>query len=347
MLHEAEEQLKSIIQASKKEALLPHEKEAVKSHVMHFMKEHPVKPKTGLLGWPAMFMSMAHAPAMRYVSLAAMAVLIGGGSVAFAAQHAQPGEFLYSVKTGVSEKVLALTLFSDQAKAEYQINLAQLRLQETETAAAQDKLNDQTSAEVRQLFNDHVTDIQNNIIKINAKEDARVSLRLNSQLEALLKAHAKIIDNLAEKKQGSQAAAIKNILSDLKDKTDEITKNREQSESNVSVAISSNSKINAENKVKEAQAAVAEAGAAIGAAAVSESVRQKALADLAIASHNMIDGKAKLESQDYAGAFILLQNAVRLAQEVNIYISSESRLELKFNSPAALSVPLKLHTINN
>lgn len=339
---ETEQQIKNIIKGSKKEYLSPQEKEAIKSHLIHFIKQHPAQaPRPAVFTWLGLIQAINARPALRYVSLVAMVVLVGGGSVAFAAQNAQPGEFLYSVKTGVSEKVLALTLFSDQAKAEYTINLAQLRLQETETAAAQDKLNDQTTAEVRLLFNDHVTDIQNKIVKINAKEDARVSLRLNSQLEALLKAHAKIIDTMAGKKQGSQATAIKNILSDVESKTGEITKNRQESESRVSLQASENAKVNAENKIQEADAELQEAEALIVGAIVSEHSRQKARTDLVAVRQSITEGNAKLATGDYTGAFIIFQNAVRLAQEINIYISNESKLKLQFNLPGAL-----INTIN-
>ena len=91
MIDNTEQKLRNIIHSSKKESLLPSEKEVIKSNLLHFIKQNPIKEKREFFHWPAVFMSMANAPTVRYVSLVAMVLVVGGGSVAFAAQNSQPG----------------------------------------------------------------------------------------------------------------------------------------------------------------------------------------------------------------------------------------------------------------
>lgn len=231
---ETEQSLKQLIGRLPKESLLPQEKEAMKLQVMRFMKEYPVQQPY----WMHAMASFLNAtPALRAVCLVAMVVLVGGGSVAFAAQHALPGDLLYPVKTGVTEKVLALTLFSNQAKAEYDINLTQLRLQEAEIIAAQNRLTAQSTQEVRTLLNDHIGDIQDRILLLKRKEDIRLRVELNAKLEAILKAHVDVIGGLAEKKQVDNSQALKDILADVKDKADKAAKLRLEDESRLDINI--------------------------------------------------------------------------------------------------------------
>lgn len=344
---ETGEQLKQILQASKLERLSPTEKDAIQYNIRQFMAKHPIQPQqTGVLAWFTSVQKVYAMPVVRSVSLAALVILIGGGGIAFAAQNALPGDALYPVKTGMTEKVLAFTLFSDQAKAEYDIDLAQLRLQETETVAAQNKLNGQTGAKVQVLFNAHVEKIQTRIDAISAKQDDQVAVELNSKLEALLKAHTKIIDNLAGDLQDDNAAAAKKISADVKTKTDQVIKNRQKNEATFAAQVSQKAQINAENKMEKAEAAVKEANTLLGkdAVKITDISRQKAKVDLEIAAENITAGKAKMELKEYKAAFILFQDALRQAQEVSIYLKNESRLKIKFNLPAALVVPVHQDT---
>jgi len=330
MTNETEEQLQRLVKNSPKEFLRPEEKMAIKNQLIDFIKQHPVKNNVTTQGFWALVSAMfGQKTAMRSLSLAAACLLVTSGGIAFAAQQALPGDLLYSVKTGISEKILALTLFSDQAKAEYNINLAQLRLQETESIAYQDKLDNKTSAEVRGLLHDHIANIQNRIANIKSKEKERIAIELNSNLEALLKAHGKVLDGLAEKnQQNSSVVAINSVLLEVKTKTDETIKNRQSNEADFSLQISDTVQINADEKFQELQLALEEAVQLADAkkSAISELTYQKLKADLALAKQYSADGQQRLAVKDYTGAYIFFQNALTIAKEVHIYTKVEGSL---------------------
>ena len=205
MKNNIEEKFNSLMEYAKRNVLAKEEKEGIKSHLIYFMEKNPEFIKDNHSPLKASFIgnivkSMSSKPAFRYAVLVIVVLLIGGAGISVAAQNALPGDPLYPIKTGINEKVVALALFSDQAKAEYDINLAQLRLEEAETIAAQNRLNAQSSQEVITLLSDHFADIQNRIANLKNKEDARVAAELNSKLETVLKAHEQIINKLSETK---------------------------------------------------------------------------------------------------------------------------------------------------
>jgi len=321
---------------------LPSEKEVIKSNLLHFIKQNPIKEKREFFHWPAVFMSMANAPTVRYVSLVAMVLVVGGGSVAFAAQNSQPGEFLYSVKTGVSEKVLAFTLFSPKAKAEFQINLAQLRLEELETIAYQNKLDGKNSAKVQALLNNHVEDVKKRVSSLNGQDKSKISVEINSRLEASLNAHAKVLGELSGKDNNS-SEGLKNILDDVTGKAAQSAASRQSGELTLVVEKSNGFAKASEGKLKAAQQAINVSASLVASKQenLSAQVFAKAQADLDVARQHIVEGQKEMVIGEYAKAFIFFQNALRQAQEVKIYISNESKLELHFNLQGSLLAPIR------
>lgn len=319
---ETEEQLKNIIKTSKQESLSLQEKAVIKSQILHFMQKNPVQPVYHWRFWQGL--------TLHYVSFAVMMFLVTGGGIAFAAQNTLPGDWLYPVKTEVTEKVLAWTLFSEQAKVQYDIDLTKLRLQETETIAYQNKLDDKKSAQVKALLDEHINNINSRVLGLSGPDKAKISIEINSQLEASLKAHANSIDALAVKTESHSESVIHGILSDVKSKTDVVKKIREQDESVLLLNLPVQASLDAENKLAEAQVKIREATllAEQKKNDINDMIYRKVQADTALASQYIVDGKKALELKNDAQAFIFFQNALRQAQETNIYISNESRLKI-------------------
>lgn len=229
MKNNLEKKFRNIVKGARKNALSLEEKEGIRSQLLYFIEDNPhaidsehlpAKYFYQNINW--LFSSfvdnivrpMNNNPVLKYATLVLAVLFIGGISISVGAENALPGDTLYPIKTNVSEKVVALTLFSDQAKAEYDINLAQLRLEEAETMAAQNKLNGQSSQEVTILLVDHLKDIENRILDIKSKENARVAAQMASKLQVAVQAHAPIVDKLIESAQGN-GSDIKNILSEI------------------------------------------------------------------------------------------------------------------------------------
>lgn len=210
MTNNLEAKFKRLLKEARATSLTKKEKEGIKSNLIYFMKKsastEKLTPQKALfqkinfinLYFSKVTKSLNQTPALRYASLALIIAILSISTVAFAARNSLPGENLYGVKTSLNEKIMALTLFSDQAKAEYDINLAQLRLQEAETIASQNKLNNQSTQEVRSLLINHLKDIEIRIKNIESKEDVRIASEINTKLQELLTAHSQIISKLTK-----------------------------------------------------------------------------------------------------------------------------------------------------
>lgn len=196
MTNNLDEKFNNATKEAQKTALLPKEKADIKLQLLRLIKENPQqKAFFANINW----MSVNNRILARYVSAVLIIILVGGISLSVAATDALPGDSLYAIKTGVNEKVMAMTLLSNQAKAEYDINLAQLRLEEIETIVLQNKLTNQCAQDVRILLSDHLKDIQGRIVNIQKNEDARIALELKIKLEEMLKNHEQTINKLIGK----------------------------------------------------------------------------------------------------------------------------------------------------
>ncbi len=328
-----EQQLKEIIQSSPKEALLPEEKAAMKSHLLHFMQQHPlVTPVAARFAW----FGFTKTPAFRVVSLAAMALLVGGGSIAFAAQNALPGDRLYGFKTGVTEKVLAWTMFSEQAKASYDLNLVQLRFQETEQAASENRLNAEASVQVNALLNRHIADAKQRIEHLKQGQTVAEAIQINSDLEASLNANARVLDKIANDRGAVSSAGVKPILKDVKDTVSKVKQSRKSDELDVPLQSSAVLATQVAAKANEADALAEKTSRFLlnRQGQVSVDTYVKGQADLVLVNQDIASGKANVQLENYQDGLINYQDALRTLQEINIYVSNESKLKVKLNQPA-------------
>jgi hypothetical protein len=346
----SEKKLHHIVQKARQVVLAPKEKDEIKSQILHFMKNNPAasnidhssigsitKNKYWLqeyFGSVSRFVNMR--PVMRYASVIVVCVLLGSAGVSFAAQNALPGDILYPIKTGIAEKMVGLVLISDEAKAEYNINLTQIRLEETEAVIAKNKLSAKATETVRGLLDDHIADVQIKINRIKNKEDDQLAIELNSQLESLLKAHAQVIAALEQSDKGNNSAGAHAILSDLENTTNEIMSARKAVELNLSLQPTSIAKINAEKKLGEIQSKIKKTKGFISNNIVNISGNDRvsskqnietAQGNIAVADGIVAQGESELKAGDYNKAYLLFQKASRAVDETEIGVSASINLK--------------------
>lgn len=83
--------------------------------------------------------------------------LVAGGSVAYAAEGALPGEALYSVKVGVNERVLEAAAVSTEAKVEWYGRATERRIEELAKLAYESKLTPDTAVELEARIEESAT----------------------------------------------------------------------------------------------------------------------------------------------------------------------------------------------
>ena len=102
-----------------------------------------------------------------------MGLVLVGSSTSLAAQGALPGEFLYPVKVGVTEKIVEAIQFSPDAQAEYATELAERRLDEAVKLAERGSVTDDIEEELAERFTEHTSRAQTALAAVRTKNAER------------------------------------------------------------------------------------------------------------------------------------------------------------------------------
>lgn len=213
-----EEKFEKLIKEAKDNiSLTGDEKKAGLAKLLLFIKEHPVRDiqqvrHNYITSTFTSFFAL-RTQRLKYASITSVILLVlGVAGVSVAANNSLPGDVLYPVKTQVNEKVLGFMQFSPKTKAKYDIELAQLRLEEGEKIAENQALDEKTALKIRNLFDQH---IKNAKAKSDNEDD--LSLEVNLRLEDSLSIHKEIINQIIDGKDDDNAKNLKDILSDVDD----------------------------------------------------------------------------------------------------------------------------------
>ena len=139
------------------------------------------------------WLTFAHRP----IAAALCLVLIFGTGISYAAASALPGDALYAVKTYVNEPVRVALATSAEAKANVQIELAERRIDEAATLAAEGRLDSQTQQDLTVAFESHAAAASENIEKAD-DADSGVATELASRFETRLAAHDEILSEVSD-----------------------------------------------------------------------------------------------------------------------------------------------------
>jgi hypothetical protein len=156
-------------------------------------------------------------PVFARVGLAAFLLITIGGGTAFASEGTLPGDTLYPVKI-LNEEVRSVLAFSAEAKADWEEERAERRLEEASKLAAAGKLDDVTRAQLETKFAAHAERVKEQLAKLESKAQFAAAEGLASQFEAALDAHNRILVRLEEKKDKPRVVALnKSVRSKLED----------------------------------------------------------------------------------------------------------------------------------
>lgn len=244
-------------------------------------------------------------PIYMFASLVAILLLFGGAAT-FAAENSLPGDFLYPVKTEITEPVRVLLSTSLAADGQLEIEFANKRLKESESLAVRGKLNSTHRANLEQRFLGHAQKIENLIVELEAKGDFQGAVNLGSSFEAVL-----IREKSNDDKQSLFSGENK-----TKQKTDT------SAQANVKVAAQGQMGA-AENKIREAELFITNQKPVFATQVIVDSEGR-----LEAARQLIVDGKQKFETGSYNEAFLIFQKAHRVAQEVKLLLKLENNLKI-------------------
>lgn len=133
-----EKEIEHIMHSTQKESLTSQERDILRGKVLSFMKENPIPTREAQ---PVLSFYTMELFIRRHSALAAFALVffLSGTTSAFA-DKALPGDTLYPLKTSVNEKVLGWFATSPESRAEWQLSLADRRLQEMQELSKSEKI---------------------------------------------------------------------------------------------------------------------------------------------------------------------------------------------------------------
>jgi hypothetical protein len=131
------------------------------------------------------------------VALSLVFVVLAGSGTVYAAQGAVPGDVLYTVKVSITEPVREALAFSDEAKIEFHIEVAEERLEEAEALASEGRLTAAVVAELETSLESHVQEVEVLALKIE-EEHPDTAAEVGAELDASLSTHGSILASLGE-----------------------------------------------------------------------------------------------------------------------------------------------------
>jgi len=142
-------ELETLFKKGKNVHLSKTEKSDMKASLISYARNHPMRTIESVLPWYMYFQS--------HIAVTAFTLLVfmTGGSYVVA-EKSFPGDALYGVKKGVNEQVLGLFAVSSQSKAQWQLTLADRRLQEVEHVALTQNDAEQTKNELIAQIDQHI-----------------------------------------------------------------------------------------------------------------------------------------------------------------------------------------------
>lgn len=292
----------------------------------------------------------------RFFPLPALAslvvVLLVGGSTSLAAEAARPGDFLYQMKVGFNEEVVASFSFTPEAKAQWEAVRAERRLGEITDLVAQGESASDLTRDVAKRFEEHAERVRVHLVAIEEKGEVQAVTELTSRLEASLSAHEYIFARLERvpdggpQRRGEEAAVTLKaqdatlqveerkpapVEARVKEVRESLTKARKKVEKKVETRGNGRVKAVAEQRLRSAERALRSAEASL---LKDERTRKRTLGSAAArlrAAQKVVErARTQLEAQAFGDAFAVADEAFRAAEETKVLMEAEARLHLNF-----------------
>jgi hypothetical protein len=184
--------LKNGIQKIREIRISPEEKTAMLARLMERIETQAPPTVSPLSTFFVYSRTLVSHVRFSYAIAVVLIVALAGGSSAFAAEGALPGDLLYPVKVSVVEPLRSAITVSTSAKAELEAEKAVRRLQEAEALASENRLDATSTQMLKESFEKSAERF--NVLVESKKERPSPSL-INAQVnfEASIGAHSRIL----------------------------------------------------------------------------------------------------------------------------------------------------------
>lgn len=304
------------------------QKDTTKQNIVAYMHTHPVRKNiSGRLKSQnrgnILFFNTEH----MYAKIATLLILLSGTGTAFAAENTLPGDALYPVKIHVNEPVREALSVSGEAKANWNAEVAERRLDEASRLAAKGTLSTTTEANIEARFTEQTEKVKAQIAKLQAAGKTEVASNLSTRLESAIQIHTQILDKInIEDEDGAKKQDLKPLLQQLKSNVQSIHDVKVKLEDEVKAKHGPDVKVAAQNHMEMAAKQIASVQAFLDSKNVT--VTSSAEVKLAAAQKTFDEGKTQFEAGNYNAAFLSFGVAQRLAAEARVMVHVENDLKI-------------------
>lgn len=332
--------LEKLFETIKRQSLSPHERGVSRENLKLFISEHPaeipfaVRASTEIRETFTMFRfisTMRLHPALLSLAL----VLSLGVGTSYAAENTLPGDILYPVKININEQVQGALAATPQAKADWNAKRVSRRLEEVEALVADDRLTAEHSATIRTEIENSSEDFNVSIAVLTTEDfDSETVVDAQSNLEATLNAHARILVALSEVKPDDREH-LRPILAVVQARAEGAKHSRAKAEATMAEKKNSGTrsaavakKNAAKIKIDTVRMLASEVEMTLGASTSEEASTSAFQAEQVIGA-----GTEHFERGDYGKAFNTFEAAIREAQETKVNVDAHVRLHNRVHLP--------------
>ena len=361
---------KHIFTKAKDISLSKEEKELLRARIDRFVAAHPPKlgasiagasPRQWFTSWEMLSVVAAHAR----MPIAIALILVISGGTALAAQGALPGDPLYAVKN-LTETIESKVAVGAKASAEVEVKHALARLSEAETLAAQGKLDEKRTAQVKERLGADLAAMNESVVALEAKGDAegaaRVSGRfaegLGEHFDAFLTLSDEVADTISDAKplirevasslrlrgKHTRAQATEEVQtlslmapSSLQETAHDASKRGERTGAEVSASAEMEIAL---RKITDVRAFLD--GQAVSAS--NEEILDKAYERLHEAEGGVSEGQETLAEGDYVGAYVFFKEAEFAALEARLIYTLSTAAQKHGRGSSEVEAKLKIET---
>lgn len=259
-------------------------------------------------------------------------ILVGGGAAVFA-ESALPGQALYPVKVGLTEPIREKLALTDQAKADWFLELADRRLKEAEKLVEKSDLSQEHRENLEEKINHFSEKLEEKLAKIESTGKQAEALEISSAFEATLKNHGKVLKIMKDLEEADedQKGEIENLLEKIDRGFGEARNLRLDFQEKVASSSNDQFKQAVEGKLGAALSKLEEVKKFLenNRDHFEDEAFTKALDKLKDAEDKIDEAKEKILKGESADAFAKLQEAMRISQEAKLLAGSAGEFKLK------------------
>lgn len=303
--------------------------------------------------WSSYFTDGKFVPAF-----AVFLILVSTGGISIAAEHALPGDSLYSLKLNMNEQVRGLAAITPEAKAKFALEVTDRRLKEAALLSSQGRLDAKASGIIQVQLLKQAGEVKNQVASLVATNKLQAAQGVALNFESALKTHEFILQKLSDDKgtttvaQTSDSDHISSIIATVR--TELATTTSSRADLQTKELSSTNNKAEVSGRLASLRVDIVQLSNLIKTTPVTEAASSTVNLYIVQASDLSIVAAAKIQTGDYSGALTGIQKASQYVSDAEAILyaitvdpKSDKNIGPVIQSALSSSTTLPISTITN